>query len=197
MGDALPHRPGDHRHPVRLPQVHDTERQGLISPYIDLAREKGVAAYIGEGLNRWSAAQVLDVAKLYALALDKGEPGRRYHAVAEEGGTMREIAGTVSAGLDVPVKSLSPDEAKDHFGWLAVFAGLDMRASSAWTRQALGWNPTGPDLLTDLRTWITRPAEIPAARALRRTARGRTVPHTICESFSTSSPVTASNSASV
>ena len=135
---------------IRLPQVHDTVRQGLISPYIDITREKGMAAYIGEGRNSWSAGHVLDVAKLYALALDKGEPGRRYHAVAEEGVTMREIAEAVGAGLGVPVKSLSPEEARDHFGWLSIFAGLDMRTSSAWTRKTLDWTPTGPDLLTDL-----------------------------------------------
>jgi len=135
---------------VRLPQVHDTVKQGLISYAIQMAREKGVSPYIGDGLNRWSAAHVLDVAHLYRLALEKHEAGTRYHAVAEEGVSMREIAEAVGRGLKVPVVSLTPEEASAHFGWLAMFAGLDMPASSAQTREKLGWNPTGPGLITDL-----------------------------------------------
>ncbi|MGK6318480.1 SDR family oxidoreductase [Sphingomonas sp. DT-204] len=135
---------------VRLPQVHDTVRQGLITPFVAISREKGVAAYVGDGLNRWPAAHVLDVAKLYVLALDKGEAGARYHAVAEEGIAARTIAETVGAGLDVPVASLSREEAQAHFGWLAMFVGLDLPASSAWTRERLGWQPTGPGLIADL-----------------------------------------------
>ncbi|TIV22821.1 MAG: SDR family oxidoreductase, partial [Mesorhizobium sp.] len=111
---------------VRLPQVHDTVKQGLITPLIAQTRAKGVSAYLGEGRNRWSAAHVLDVAKLYRLALDKQEAGVRYNAVAEEGIPVREIAEVIGAGLNVPVVSLSQDEAADHFGWLAMFAGLDM-----------------------------------------------------------------------
>ncbi|WP_192254542.1 SDR family oxidoreductase [Mesorhizobium silamurunense] len=135
---------------VRLPQVHDTVKQGLITPLIEVTRAKGVSAYLGEGRNRWSAAHVLDVAKLYQLALDKQEAGVRYNAVAEEGIAMREIAETIGGGLNVPVVSLSTEEAADHFGWLAMFAGLDMPASSAWTREHLGWQPTGPGLIADL-----------------------------------------------
>jgi len=135
---------------VRLPQVHDTAKQGLISYAIQMAREKGVSPYIGDGLNRWSAAHVLDVAHLYRLALEKHEAGARYHAVAEEGVSMREIAEVVGRGLKVPVVSLTPEEASAHFGWLAMFAGLDMPASSAQTREKLGWNPTGPGLIDDL-----------------------------------------------
>ncbi len=116
---------------MRLPQVHDTVRQGLISPYIQISLEKGAVAYVGEGLNRWPAAHVLDVARLYALAFDKAEPGARYHAVAEEGIAARQIAEVVGAGLDLPVVSLSPDEAAGHFGWFAMFVGLDMPASSS------------------------------------------------------------------
>lgn len=135
---------------VRLPQVHDPRRQGLISPYIQIAREKGVAAWIGDGANRWPSAHVDDVAKLYVLALDRGTKGARYNAVAEEGIAARTIAETVAAGLGVPTRSLTPEEAGPHFGWLAMFIGLDMPASSAKTRQRLGWNPVGPGLIEDL-----------------------------------------------
>jgi nucleoside-diphosphate-sugar epimerase len=135
---------------VRLPQVHDTVRQGLVSYTTLVSREKGVSAYIGDGLNRWPAAHVLDVARLYRLAIEKGEVGSRYHAVAEEGVTTREIAEVVGRGLKVPVVSLSPDQATAHFGWLAMFAGLDLPASSARTQERLGWHPTGPGLIADL-----------------------------------------------
>ncbi len=135
---------------VRLPQVHDTVRQGLVTYAVQLAREKEVSAYIGDGLNRWPAAHVLDVAHLYRLALEKHEAGSRYHAVAEEGVSMRQIAEVIGRGLKVPVISLSAEEAPAHFGWLAMFAAYDMPASSAQTRKQLGWNPTGPGLLTDL-----------------------------------------------
>jgi nucleoside-diphosphate-sugar epimerase len=135
---------------VRLPQVHDTERQGLISPYIQIARDKQVAAYLGDGANRWPAGHVLDVARLYVLALDGGTRGDRYHAVAEEGIMAREIAQIVAAGLGIPAASLTPQEAQAHFGWFAMFAGMDMPASSALTRARLGWQPSGPDLITDL-----------------------------------------------
>ncbi|MDR6292196.1 nucleoside-diphosphate-sugar epimerase [Inquilinus ginsengisoli] len=136
---------------VRLPQVHDPVRQGLITPLIAISRQKGAVAYVGDGANRWPAAHVLDVAKLYALAFDKGRRGARYHAVAEEGVAVRDIAAVLGAGLGLPVVSLSPEEAQAHFGWLAMFAGLDLRASSAWTRDQLGWDPTGPGLITDLK----------------------------------------------
>ena len=135
---------------VRLPQVHDPVKQGLITYAVALAREKGISAYIGEGLNRWPAAHVLDVAHLYRLALEKREAGSRYNAVAEEGISMREIAEVVGRGLKVPAVSLSAEEAPAHFGWLAMFAGFDMPASSALTRQRLGWHPTGPGLIADL-----------------------------------------------
>jgi len=136
---------------VRLPQVHDPVKQGLITPYIEMSRAKGKVAYVGEGTNRWPAAHVLDVAKLYQLVLDKGETGARYHAVAEEGVSARDIAKVVAAGLGLPLVSLSPEEAAGHFGWFAMFAGVDMPASSAWTRERLGWNPTGPVLVDDLK----------------------------------------------
>lgn len=136
---------------VRLPQVHDTVRQGLISPYIEMARQKGVVAYVDQGANRWAAGHVSDVAKLYVLALDRAEPGARYNAVAEEGVAARDIAGVVAAGLGLPAISLPKDEAEAHFGWFAMFASADIAASSAQTRQKLDWTPKGPTLLDDLR----------------------------------------------
>lgn len=135
---------------VRLPQVHDTVKQGLITPAVAIAREKGISAYVGDGLNRWPAAHVLDVARLYRLALEKREAGARYHAVAEEGIAVRDIAEVIGRGLKVPVASLSSEQAAGHFGWLAVFAGLDLPASSAKTQERLGWHPAGPGLIADL-----------------------------------------------
>lgn len=136
---------------VRLPQVHDTVRQGLITPFIEISRAKGIAAYVGDGGNRWPAAHVLDVARLYRLVLDKGRAGERYHAVAEEGIPVHEIAAVVAAGLGVPVRSLTPEEGQQHFGWLGIFAGMDLSASSAKTRKHLAWQPTGPGLIEDLK----------------------------------------------
>ncbi len=135
---------------VRLPQVHDTVKQGLVTYVIATAREKGVSAYIGEGLNRWAAAHVLDVAHLYRLALEKNEAGAKYHAVAEEGVRMRDIAEVIGRGLKVPVVSLSSEKAQAHFGWLSLFAGNDLQASSVQTQKKLGWHPTGPGLIADL-----------------------------------------------
>jgi nucleoside-diphosphate-sugar epimerase len=135
---------------MRLPQVHDTVKQGLVTSLIAIARAKGVSAYIGDGLNRWPAAHVTDVARLYRLALDNFTAGARYHAVAEEGVPLKDIATVIGHGLNVPVISISPDQAQEHFGFLGFFAGRDAHISSAQTRAKLGWNPTGPDLLTDL-----------------------------------------------
>lgn len=139
---------------IRLPQVHDTEQQGLITFYIDLARRTGVCGFPGDGANRWCAAHVDDVARLYRLALERHEPGARWHAVAEEGVAIRAIAEVVGAGLGVPVWSMSAGESAEHFGWLAGFMAADMVASSANTRARLGWQPTGPSLIEDLRSMI-------------------------------------------
>ncbi len=136
---------------MRLPQVHDPVKQGLVSYLIAVAREKGLSAYVGEGSNRWAAAHVSDVARLYRLALEKHEAGAKYHAVAEEGVPMRDIAETIGRGLKIPVVSLSPEKAAAHFGWLGMFAGADLVASSEKTRKTLGWNPTGPGLIADLQ----------------------------------------------
>ncbi|HEX4458662.1 MAG TPA: SDR family oxidoreductase, partial [Polyangia bacterium] len=135
---------------VRLPQVHDTRKQGLITPLVELARAKGRVAYLGDGKNRFSAAHVSDVARLYRLAIEKAEPGARWHAVAEEGVAMHDIAEALGRALKLPVASLSGDEATAYFGWMAMFAGMDAPASSAITRKKLGWNPTGPGLIADL-----------------------------------------------
>jgi nucleoside-diphosphate-sugar epimerase len=135
---------------VRLPQVHDTVKQGLVSYAIRVAREKGVSAYVGTGLNRWAAVHVLDAARLYRLAIEKQEAGARYHAVAEEGVPVREIAEAIGRGLNVPVVSKSREEAAAHFGWLGIFAGRDLIGSSVQTQARLGWRPTGPGLIADL-----------------------------------------------
>jgi len=135
---------------IRLPQVHDTTKAGVITPLIAEAHRAGAIAYLGEGQTRWAAAHVSDVAKLYVLALEKGEPGARYNASVEEGVTTRAIAEAIGKGAGLPVRSISNDEVERYFGWMTPFAGLDMAASNAWTRARLGWEPTGPDLLTDL-----------------------------------------------
>jgi len=135
---------------VRLSQIHDTEKQGLVTFAIQVAREKGVSVYVGEGKNSWSASPRLDTARLYRLALEKTGKRATYHAVAEEGVAMRDIAGVIGRRLKVPVVSMTPEEATKHFGWLGHFAGLDIRSSSAQTREQLGWNPTGPGLIADL-----------------------------------------------
>ncbi len=135
---------------VRLPQVHDPERQGLITPWIAIAREKGAIAYVGEGQNRWPAAHVSDVARLYRLAIEKAERGAVYNAVAEEGVAARDIAETIGRRLKLPVKSITPEEAGSYFGWLAHLAACDMPASSEKTQKKLGWRPTGPSLIADL-----------------------------------------------
>jgi len=135
---------------VRLPQVHDRRRQGLITYAIDIARQKGVSAYVGDGKNRWPAVHLLDAARLYRLVIEKGGAGARYHAVAEEGVPLRQIAEIIGRRLNLSVVSKSPAEAMEHFGWLGVFAGHDSPASSALTRERLGWHPVGPALIADL-----------------------------------------------
>ena len=135
---------------VRLPQVHDTAKQGLVTRVIAIARDQGVCAYVGDGHNRWPAAHVLDTARLYRLAIEQAEPGAKYHAVAETGIPLRDIAEAIGRRLTIPVKSIAPEEAPAYFGWFAMFAGHDLPASSEQTRKKLGWQPSGPGLIADL-----------------------------------------------
>lgn len=136
---------------IRLSQIHDTARQGLVTLLIEIARQKGVSAYVGDGLSRWPAAHRLDTARLYRLGLEKGAPNGRYHAAAEEGIAARDIAQAIGEGLKIPVVSLTPEQAPEHFGWLAPFVSADMPVSSAKTQAELDWRPTGPGLIDDLR----------------------------------------------
>lgn len=135
---------------VRLAQIHDTRKQGLV-PYITaVAREKQVSAYIGQGGNRWPAAHVSDTARLYRLAFERAEPGAIYHAVGEEGISMKAIAEALGRGLNVRVVSIAPEASDAHFGWLSMFAAQDMPSSSVITRAKLNWQPQGPGLIADL-----------------------------------------------
>jgi nucleoside-diphosphate-sugar epimerase len=135
---------------MRLPQVHDTHKAGLVTYAAAVAKQKGVSAYVGDGSNRWPAAHVSDVARLYRLAIEQIEPGARYHAVDEEGVAVKAIAEVVGKRLGIPTVSLTPEEAAGHFGWLGMFAGMDLPARSEWTRKTLGWTPTGPGMMEDL-----------------------------------------------
>jgi nucleoside-diphosphate-sugar epimerase len=133
---------------IRLPQVHGADgKAGLITYLVELARQKGAAAYVGEGTERWAAAHRQDVSRLYRLALEKGTTDGIYHAVGEEGVPMRQVIEVIGRALNVPIVSIKKDEAGDYYGPLAMFAGLDMPASSALTQQRLGWTPAGIGLL--------------------------------------------------
>jgi nucleoside-diphosphate-sugar epimerase len=147
---------------VRLaPSVHGVGDHGFVPLLIGLAREKGVSAYVGDGLNRWAAVHRLDAAQLYRLAIEENLAGRRFHGVGDEGVPFREIAETIGRHLQVPVVATSPDAAADHFGWFARFAGGDLPASSARTQAVLKWKPTQPGLLADLN--MGHYFQIPAA----------------------------------
>jgi nucleoside-diphosphate-sugar epimerase len=136
---------------LRLPpSVHGDGDHGFVPRLISIAREKGASAFIGDGLNRWPAVHRLDAAHLYRLALEKSSAGGRYHGVADEGVPTREIAEVIGRHMNVPVVSKSRDEAADHFGWIAHFFGMDSPASSALTREQLGWRPVRPGLIADL-----------------------------------------------
>jgi nucleoside-diphosphate-sugar epimerase len=131
------------------PSVHGNGDHGFVPRLISIAREKGVSAYIGDGLNRWPAVHRFDAARLYRLALEK-RTAAMYHGVADEGVPTREIAEVIGRHLNVPVVSKSREEAADHFGWIALFFGIDGPASSTQTQRRLGWRPIQPGLLADL-----------------------------------------------
>jgi nucleoside-diphosphate-sugar epimerase len=142
---------GVHASVLRLPpSVHGKGDHGFVPRLVALAREKSISAFIGDGLNRWPAVHRLDAAHLYRLALEKNSAGAIYHAVGDEGVATREIAEVIGRNLNVPVVSKSPAQAADHFGWIARFLGIDGPASSARTRELLGWQPKQPGLIADL-----------------------------------------------
>jgi nucleoside-diphosphate-sugar epimerase len=136
---------------VRLPpSTHGLGDRGFIPHLIDIAREKGVSAYIGEGANCWAGGRRADAAVLYRLALEQGEAGATYHAIGDEGVPTRDIAAAIGRCAGVPVESKPASEAGEHFGWIGMFFGLEMSASSAWTQAALGWKPNPPGLIADI-----------------------------------------------
>ena len=136
---------------VRLaPTVHGLHDNGFVPRLVQMAREKGVSAYLGDGQNRWPAVHRSDACRVFRLALERGAEGGPFHAIAEEGIPVKEIAEVIGRRLNIPVVSKSQDEAAEHFGWFAMFIGLDAPASSARTREILGWEPTGPTLFQDM-----------------------------------------------
>ncbi len=139
--------------PVSLrfaPTVHGTGDHGFIAVIAAAAREKGVSGYPGDGSNRWAAVHRSDAARLVALGLEKAPARARLHAVAEGGVPTRQIAEAIGRAFDLPVTSIAPDDVLGHFGWIGNFFGLDLAATSAMTRELLGWDPAGPTLIADL-----------------------------------------------
>ncbi|MBN9482137.1 MAG: 3-beta hydroxysteroid dehydrogenase [Bacteroidetes bacterium 43-93] len=141
---------------VRLsPSVHgDGDRHGFIPILVNIAKEKGAACYIGEGLNRWNAVHRLDAARLFRLALENAAPAARYHAAAEEAITVKSIAEAIGQQLGLPVISIAPEAAARHFGWFAQMAAIDCPASSEWTQKHLSWHPVHQTLMEDIQTGI-------------------------------------------
>lgn len=138
---------------IRLPPItHQDGDGGFLGPLVGIAKTKGKAGYLGDGANRWPAGNRADAAVLYRLALEKGEPGAAYHAVGEEGVPTRDIAVAIGKRLSLPVGAVAPEEAMAHFGWLGMFGGVDMPASSHITQEKLGWKPTHTGLIEDIAT---------------------------------------------
>ncbi len=136
---------------VRLaPTNHGDGDNGFMATLVEIAREKGVSGYIGDGANRWTAVHRLDSAHLFRLAVEHAPGGSTLHGVADEGVPIRDISEVIGRHLDVPVVSISPEDAGEHFTWLAGFLGIDSPASSALTRELLGWQPAQPGLIADL-----------------------------------------------
>jgi nucleoside-diphosphate-sugar epimerase len=136
---------------LRLPpSVHGEGDHGFVPRLIDIAREKGVAAFPGDGSNRWPAVHRFDAARLFRLALESAPAGARLHAIGDEGVPVRDIAAAIGRHLGLPVTSVAPEAAFDHFGWLGAFFSLDVPALNSTTRELLGWQPTRPGLLEDL-----------------------------------------------
>jgi nucleoside-diphosphate-sugar epimerase len=132
------------------PTVHGTGDHGFIAVLVGIAREKGVAGYVGDGSNRWPAVHVSDAARMIRLGLEKAPAGSLLHAVAEEGVPAREIAEAIGRATGLPAASIAPDDVAGHFGWIGTFFGMDLPASSDVTRKLLDWTPTGPTLIEDL-----------------------------------------------
>jgi nucleoside-diphosphate-sugar epimerase len=136
---------------VRLPPTcHGDGDNGFMAILVGLARDKGVSGYVGDGANRWPATHRLDVARVFRLALEKAPAGSTLHAVAEQGVPLRQVAEVIGRHLDLPVVAISPEEAGGHFGFVADLLAVDSPASSALTRELLGWQPTHPGLIDDL-----------------------------------------------
>jgi nucleoside-diphosphate-sugar epimerase len=138
---------------IRLPPItHQDGDGGFLGPLVGIAKEKGAAAYIGDGANRWPAGNRADAAVLYRLALEKGEPGAAYHAVGDEGVPTRDIAAAIGKRLGLPVTALTQEDAMAHFGWLGMLASVDMPATSHITQEKLRWKPTHTGLIEDIAT---------------------------------------------
>jgi nucleoside-diphosphate-sugar epimerase len=154
-GDAVAEQ-GVRAAAIRLsPSVHgDEDQHGFIPILVNIAREKGVSAYIGDGLNRWNAVHRLDAALLFRLALENATPGSRFHACAEEAITVKTIAEAIGKKLNIPVVSVAPEAAAEHFGWFAHMAAIDCPASSKWTQEQLNWHPTHNTLLADIENGV-------------------------------------------